>query len=149
MEYQIIPMARRHIERIAALETECFSLPWSVSSIASELDNPLSLWLVAEQDGQVLGYIGSQTVFDETDMMNLAVAPAFRRQGIAQALVMALCDALSQNEVRVLTLDVRASNAPAVALYEKLGFLPAGVRPNYYEKPRENALILKKKLETV
>ena len=144
-DYVILPMERRHIEAIAALETECFSDPWSAGSVASELENPLSLWLVAEKSGQLVGYVGSQSVFEQADMMNLCVAPGFRRQGIAEALISALSEKLVQNGVEFLTLEVRQSNAPAIALYEKLGFTLAGKRPNYYEKPRENALILKKR----
>ena len=98
-----------------------------------------------EQDA-VLGYVGSQSVLGEGDMMNLAVAPAFRRQGIAEKLVLALCSALLEKNVRSLTLEVRASNQPAKALYEKLGFSQVGKRPNYYRNPREDALILRKEL---
>ena len=149
MDFTIIPMKEPHIAEIAVLETECFSDPWSENSIASELDNPLSLWLVAESFGEVVGYVGSQAVLDEADMMNLAVAPMYRRQGIAEALISELCRRLSENGITTLSLEVRESNSPAIALYEKLGFTLAGVRPNYYFHPRENALILKKKLETV
>ena len=149
MDYLIIPMKQRHVEAVAELEKECFSDPWSASSVASELENPLSQWLVAESFGEVIGYIGSQTVLDEADMLNLAVAPMYRRQGVGEALIEALCARLSDNCVKTLALEVRESNAPAISLYEKLGFTLAGVRPNYYFKPRENALILKKKLETV
>lgn len=146
MDYVILPMEARHIEAIAALEKECFSDPWSANSIASELENPLSLWLVAECGVRLIGYVGSQSVFEEADMMNLAVAPDARRQGVAEALISALSEQLVQNGVEVLTLEVRQSNAPAIALYEKLGFTLAGKRPNYYFNPRENALILKKRL---
>lgn len=149
MELMIIPMELRHVEAVAALEKECFSDPWSAASVASELVNPLSLWLIAEQDGEVAGYIGSQTVFDEADMMNLAVAPSRRRQGTGRILVETLCRILSGRGVKTLTLEVRESNEPAAALYRSLGFSVAGVRPNYYFKPRENALIMKKKLETI
>ena len=83
----INPMKEDHVAQVAALERQCFADPWSEGSIASELDNPLSLWLVAEQDGAVCGYVGSQTVLDETDMMNIAVRPDCRRQGIADALI--------------------------------------------------------------
>ena len=75
---------------IAELEKQCFSDPWSEMSIASEAENPLSYWLVAEKDGNVVGYIGSQTVLDAADMMNLAVSPGYRRQGIGEELVNAL-----------------------------------------------------------
>lgn len=149
MDLQIVPMTKKHVPAIAALERACFTDPWSESSVATELDNPLSLWLVAESFGEVIAYIGSQTVLDEADMMNLAVAPMYRRQGIAELLVNTLCDYLRNNCVATLSLEVRQTNAPAIALYEKLGFTLAGVRPNYYFKPRENALIMKKKLETV
>lgn len=144
MEYQIVPMAARHVAPIAALEQTCFSDPWSEAAIAPELENPLSLWLVAEQGDTVLGYIGSQSVPPEADMMNLAVAPEARRQGIAEALVHALEAALREKGTQSLTLEVRVSNLPARALYEKLGFAPVGLRKNYYFHPKEDACILRK-----
>ena len=137
-----------HVAQIAALEKICFSDPWSQRSIASELDNGLAFWLVATEGEQVAGYIGSQTVMDETDMMNVAVHPDFRRQGIAQALVSTLVEKLREKGSHCLTLEVRASNTPASALYEKLGFLEIGRRKNYYRNPREDALILRKEWET-
>ena len=141
---EIVPMAEAHVAAVAALERSCFSAPWSEQSVREELSNPLSLWLVALVDGQVAGYVGSQTVLDEADMMNLAVDPACRRQGIARALVEALTAALAERGVRSLTLEVRASNEGAIALYRTLGFAQVGRRPNYYTKPREDALILRK-----
>ena len=134
------------VSAIAELEKICFSDPWSKNSIASEVENPLSYWLVAEVDGVVAGYVGSQTVLDAADMMNLAVSPECRRQGIGQALVNALVEHLQQNKVIALLLEVRVSNAPAVALYESLGFEQVGRRPKYYHNPREDALILRKEL---
>ena len=133
-----------HIRQIAALETLCFSDPWSENSIASELKNPLSLWLVAEEEGCVLGYIGSQTVMGEADMMNLAVHPDYRRRGIARKLVLELIEQLKTQGSHILILEVRASNDPAIALYTDLGFTQVGRRPNYYFKPKEDALILRK-----
>ncbi len=135
-----------HVTQIAELERLCFSDPWSENSIASELLNPLSLWLVALDGDTVAGYIGSQTVLDESDMMNVAVHPQYRRQGIAQALVQELALRLKEKGSRWLTLEVRASNEPAKSLYEKLGFTQVGCRKNYYRNPREDALILKKML---
>ncbi len=129
---------------IAELEKECFSMPWPQQAVASELTNPLSLWLVAENDGCFAGYVGSQAVLDEADMMNIAVSPAFRRKGVAQRLVLELVDRLAANAVRCLTLEVRASNESAISLYEKLGFIQVGRRPSYYQKPKEDALILRK-----
>ena len=131
---------------IAELEKLCFSDPWSEKSIVSEAVNPLSYWLVAEIDGYVAGYVGSQTVLDAADMMNLAVSPDYRRQGIGQALVNALTDYLRHNGVVALLLEVRVSNEQAIALYQKLGFEQVGRRPKYYHNPREDALILRKEL---
>lgn len=143
----IEPMERAHVAAVAALERVCFSDPWSEDSVASELDNPLSLWLVAREGETVLGYVGSQTVLDEADMMNLAVAPEVRRRGIARLLVEGLINVLKDGGVHSLTLEVRASNEPAKALYAALGFAQVGRRPGYYRNPREDALILRKEWE--
>lgn len=137
-------MNESHVAQVAALEKECFSLPWSENSIASELRNDLALWLVAVDGDRVVGYVGSQTVFPETDMMNIAVCPERRREGIAEVLVDSLVTELKRMGSSCLTLEVRASNFPAIALYEKKGFHEAGRRKNYYRNPREDALILRK-----
>lgn len=141
---QLIPMDSRHVAQVAALEKQCFSEPWSENSVASELSNPLSAWLVAMDGDALAGYVGSQSVMGESDMMNIAVDAHYRRQGIAQALVEALVTQLKEKGNHSLTLEVRISNAPAIALYEKLGFEQVGKRPNYYRNPKEDALILRK-----
>lgn len=140
----IINMTADHVAQVAELERLCFADPWSEKSVASELSNPLSLWLVAVSSDTVVGYIGSQTVLDETDMMNVAVHPDHRRHGIAEELVLELVRRLQEKGSRCLTLEVRASNESAKALYAKLGFEQAGCRRNYYRNPKEDALILKK-----
>ena len=141
---EIIKMSDAHVAQVAQLEKLCFSAPWSVNAVASELTNPLSLWLVAMDSGTVAGYVGSQTVMGEADMMNVAVHPDYRRQGIAEALIQSLIAQLAEKGTYSLTLEVRASNEPAIALYQKLGFVLVGRRPNYYRNPREDALILRK-----
>ena len=133
--------------QVAELEKMCFSTPWSEKSIASELENDLALWLVAVENATVVGYVGSQTVCGETDMMNVAVHPNWRRKGIAEQLIHRLITDLNQMGSTCLSLEVRASNAPAIALYQKLDFRVAGRRPNYYRNPKEDALILRKKWE--
>lgn len=135
------------VTQVAQLEKDCFRDPWSEKSIAGELDNPLSLWLVAVDDGRLLGYVGSQTMLDETDMMNIAVAKEDRRRGVARALILELVNQLAQQGSRSLTLEVRASNQGAIALYQSLGFVQTGRRPNYYRNPREDGLILRKEWE--
>ena len=144
MDIKIVPMMQDDVPQVAALEAACFSDPWSAQILSNELQNELSLWLVAKDGDTVLGYVGSQSVLDEADMMNLAVRESARRQGIAKALVLALCRALSKEGVRSLTLEVRDSNEPAIRLYEALGFAQVGKRPNYYFHPKEDARILRK-----
>ena len=143
----ITKMRPEHVSQVAELEKLCFSDPWSEKSVASELENELALWLVALEGETLAGYVGSQTVMGETDMMNIAVSPAFRRQGIARELIQALIRELKERESHSLTLEVRASNAPALALYESLGFSQVGRRPGYYRNPKEDALILRKEWE--
>lgn len=139
-------MKEIHVPQVAALEKTCFSDPWSESSVRSELQNALSLWLVALDEEKVVGYIGSQSVMGESDMMNVAVDPDYRRRGIAEKLVTELSGQLKALGNGCLTLEVRASNVGAIALYEKMGFQQIGRRPNYYRNPREDALILRKEL---
>ena len=141
---ELAEMQPRHVPQVAALEKICFADPWSEKSVASELENPLSYWLVAMDGEKLVGYVGSQTVLGETDMMNVAVSPDYRRQGIAEGLILALIADLKARESHCLTLEVRDSNVSARALYEKLGFSEIGRRKNYYRNPKEDALILRK-----
>jgi ribosomal-protein-alanine N-acetyltransferase len=141
---EIIRMNESHVSAVAELERQNFSEPWPEIAVRSELTNKLALWLVAVEDGVVAGYVGSQTVLQEADMMNIAVADTHRRRGIARMLVEELSRQLDAYQ---LTLEVRASNAPAIALYEALGFQQVGLRKNYYHKPKEDALILRKEWE--
>ncbi len=140
----IVKMEEKHCADVAKLESACFSAPWSERSIRSELVNPLSLWIVALIDETVVGYVGSQSVMGEADMMNLAVDAGYRRKGIGKQLVENLIELLKNNDVHSLTLEVRASNEPAINMYQICGFVEVGRRPNYYQKPKEDALILRK-----
>lgn len=137
-------MNEAHIPQIAALEAACFSAPWSEDCLRYELTNGLALWLAAVEDEKVVGYVGSQTVMGESDMMNIAVHPDHRRQGIAQKLLDELSSQLKAMDSVCLLLEVRASNDSAIKLYEKNGFSQVGLRKNYYRNPKEDALILKK-----
>ena len=144
---RFVEMNATHVSQVAALEKLCFADPWSEKSVASELGNDLALWLVAVDGDTVVGYIGSQTVCGETDMMNVAVHPDHRRRGIAAILIEQLILELKNRGSCSLTLEVRASNDGAIALYDKLGFRQVGRRPNYYRNPKEDALILRKEWE--
>lgn len=140
----IFPMTAEHVPGVAALEEACFSDPWPLSAIESELKNELSYWLVALDGNEVVGYVGSQSVLGEADIMNVAVRADHRRMGIAAALLERLREDLHKFQVHSLTLEVRASNDPAIALYERLGYVQVGRRPGYYHHPKEDALILRK-----
>lgn len=143
MNIQILPMDRSHLTDIAAIERLCFSTPWTESMLEQELYNDRASFLVArdETSGRVLAYAGLHVVLDEGYIDNVAVRPEFRKQGLAQRLVEVYCR-FGQAHLAFLTLEVRASNEAAIALYEKLHFLPVGRRPNYYDKPTEDAILM-------
>lgn len=136
----IVPMAERHLAALAEIEKACFHAPWSESMLREELGK--GIFLVAERDGQAVGYVGCQTVLDEGYITNVAVSPDARRQGIARALIAKLTDEARAAGLAFVTLEVRASNAPAIALYEGAGFGRVGVRKNFYTVPTEDAVLM-------
>ena len=142
MEYQIIPMTPAHLPQAAALERACFSHPWTEQALAEDLDNELLTLLAAVgEDGTLLGYGEVRTVLDEGTLERIAVAPQFRRHGAAEALLRRFLDD-SRGKLAFLTLEVRAGNAPAIGLYEKLGFEVVGRRRSYYREEGEDALLM-------
>ena len=145
MHVRIVPMNADHLDQVAELERICFSTPWSRTMRAEELENALSAFLVALDDGDnVVGYAGLQVILDEGSITNVAVRPDCRRQGIAGKLLQVFLDFAQGNHLAFLTLEVRASNYDAIALYGSRGFREAGRRKNYYEHPREDAIIMTK-----
>jgi ribosomal-protein-alanine N-acetyltransferase len=135
-------MTAEHIQQIAALERTCFSNPWTEAMLQEELWNDSAVIIAAvADDGTVVGYAGLQTVLDEGYINNVAVDPRFRRQGVADELLAAFIR-FGKAKLSFLTLEVRASNAPAIALYQKHGFAQVGRRTNYYDDPTEDALIM-------
>lgn len=147
MHVRIVPMSADHLDEVAELERICFSTPWSRNMLAEELDNALSAFLVAlNDDGQVVGYAGLQVILDEGYIANVAVRPDCRRQGIAGKLLQVFLDFAQANRLAFLTLEVRASNYGAIALYGSCGFRSVGRRKNYYEHPKEDAIIMTKEL---
>lgn len=143
MYYEIVPMDRSHISQIAALERACFSDPWSEGLLEDALFDPQTNFIVAEdgEEGYVLGYAGLHAILDEGYIDNIAVAPDARRHGVASALLDVFCR-FGEINLAFLTLEVRKSNTAAIALYEKNGFRWAGLRPGYYQHPREDAVIM-------
>ena len=143
-QVRIVPMTHEHLDEVAALERTCFADPWSRNMLAEELDNAMSAYLVALDtgDGSVVGYAGLLVVADEGYITNVAVRPESRRGGVAGALLDVFVNFAEGNQLAFLTLEVRASNYGAIALYGSRGFRGVGRRTNYYEHPREDAIIM-------
>ena len=142
-QVRIVPMNADHLDEVAELERICFSAPWSRNMLAEELDNALSAFLVAlDGDGKVVGYAGLQVILDEGYITNVAVRPEWRRRGVAGKLLQVFLDFAQANKLAFLTLEVRESNYGAIALYGSRGFRSVGRRRNYYEHPREDAVIM-------
>ncbi len=144
MKVRIVPMTADHLDDIARLEQICFSRPWSRRMLAEELENQCAAFLVALEPGteKVIGYAGLLVMADEGYITNVAVFPEYRRRGVAEQIIQVFCDFAQGNHLAFLTLEVRPSNAPAISLYNSFGFEEVGRRKNYYDLPREDALIL-------
>lgn len=142
MDCRIRTAAESDLPAIALLEQECFSHPWSESSLRETFSNGRSLFLLAEREGEPLGYLGMEYVLDEGGITNVAVAAAHRRQGIADALISELLKRAAAMGLATVTLEVRAGNAAAAALYQKHKFAPVGRRKNYYTSPTEDAILM-------
>lgn len=141
---QIERMTARHLCRVSEIEAACFSRPWSYQSLESELHNENSLFFVAQEEGEVIGYIGMQVVLDEGYLFNVAVDSRFRKRGVGSALVETLVTYGKKHNLSFITLEVRESNTPARSLYEAFGFIKVGERKAYYTQPAENAVLMTK-----
>lgn len=135
------------IDFISRLEEKTFSSPWDKNSLLYAVNDPDTLFFIAEYNGDNAGYISAKYITGETDINNVAVSEKFRKKGIASALLTKLTEISEKLDCDFITLEVRFSNAPAINLYKKFGFTLAGVRKNYYTLPTEDALILTKYLK--
>ena len=143
MRYTIVPMKAAHLDQVEAIERTCFSDAWSRRLLEDMLTLPGAIALAAvDGEGAVLGYVSAQTVLDEGYVNNVAVQPQSRRQGVASALLEELRRLAAERELAFLTLEVRASNRSAQALYAGQGYREAGCRPGYYQHPREDAILM-------
>lgn len=138
-------MQEADLPRVAELEQECFSVPWSEENLRQSLLSPNYLFLAVEEEGRVAGYAGLLKVADEGDITNIAVDTAYRGKGIGTELTRSLLEEGMKWGIRAFTLEVRVSNEAAIHVYEKLGFESAGVRKRFYEKPVEDAVIMWKR----
>lgn len=144
MSVVITDVQPHHLSQIVELEKQCFSLPWTWEQLMSQLPDDSHEFLAAEEDGRILGYVGMMTVLDEGYISNVAVDPAYRRQGIGDLLIGELLSRAVMRQLSFVTLEVREHNEAAIALYRKHGFSPVGLRKNYYVHPVENALLMTK-----
>ena len=141
------PLQPAHIDQMAEIEIECFSVPWSREALLEELDNPNAHYVVcADSAGNVVGYIGSRIVMDSADIPTVAVRPQYRRQGIGYELVNRMLEEMILRGVSSVLLEVRESNLPAQNCYARAGFVPVGRRKNYYDLPKEDALLMGRQL---
>ena len=147
MNWEIIDAAEWMLPQLEELERRCFSLPWTREQLKGQLPDEHHVFLTALRGEQLLAYVGMMHVLDEGYISNVAVAPEERRQGIGDALIEELMRRAEGLALSFVTLEVRESNLPAAALYEKHGFSPVGRRKNYYELPREDAILMTNYLE--
>lgn len=140
IDFEIKRLTEKYTADIAKIENKCFSRPWNETAISAELENEFSRFYIAVCGGSAVGYVGIYVLTGEAEIVRVAVLPEFRENGIARAV---LKKALDEADCDVF-LDVRESNAPAIALYKSLGFYDTGVRKNYYSMPTENAVLMKR-----
>ena len=129
---------------IAELEKECFSDPWSAEAILESAASRVRFF-VFEENEKIVGYVGLQTVLDEGYITNIAVSSVHRRKGIGKSLLNTLDKLAEELSLSFISLEVRESNLSAIELYTGAGYLSDGIRPNFYENPRENAIIMTKR----
>ncbi len=135
------------LDSIMEIEHNSFTMPWSRKAFEGELLNEFALYRCLEFDGKIVAYVGLWQVLDEGHITNVAVLPSYRGLGLSKILLADLFEMCQDKGITRLTLEVRKSNAVAIKLYENLGFFASGIRPNYYSKPVEAAIIMWKELE--
>lgn len=148
MEVIIRTMIEKDLDDIMLIEKDAFTTPWSKESFLSEIThNKLAKYIVAEVDNKAVGYGGIWLILDEGHITNIAVHSNYRGQGIGNRLVEGLIKFCIERQITNMTLEVRRSNKVAQNLYEKYGFLHAGIRPNYYADDNEDAIIMWKVID--
>jgi len=145
-DFMIRKMTPLDIDVVMRIENESFSLPWSRESYLGELKNNFATYLVGDYEGEVIGYGGIWVVFEEAHITNVAVAPEYRKAGVGRALMEELERAARHKKATRILLEVRPSNAAALALYRGLGYLTSGLRKEYYSDNNEDAIVMTKLL---
>lgn len=142
--FEIVPMKEEHLDALVQIDSLCFSEPWTRAGLQAELSSDTACYAVALLDGAAIGCAGMQCVCGECYIDKVCVHPDYRRKGAAQALVCYLIDYALKKQGEFITLEVRQGNVPAIALYQKLGFAPVGIRKKFYSHPVEDALLMTK-----
>jgi [ribosomal protein S18]-alanine N-acetyltransferase len=143
LEVRITPMRRRHLRGVLRIEQQVYPRPWTFGLFVGEISQRASrVYLVARVGSEVVGYAGMFRAVDDGHITTIAVDPAWQRRGIATRMLLALARAAVDRGCRNLTLEVRMSNSGAQALYQRFGFVPAGVRKGYYPESGEDALVM-------
>jgi len=139
-------MDSKDIEPVFGVEVRCFSTPWSKESFEYEMrENDKAIYVIAEYNGNVLGYAGMWKILDEGHITNIAVLEEFRKNGIATLMINYLFELAKESRVKSFTLEVRSTNDAAIRLYERFGFKRCGVRKGYYEDTKDDAIIMWKR----
>lgn len=145
-KWNIREMQMQDVDQVTALEESCFSMPWKKQDFIDILSNDNRVYLVAVENETILGGCMLTDIVGEGDISNVAVLESMRGQGIATVLLREILQiGIQQRGIKEFTLEVRQSNAAAIALYENAGFVSEGIRPNFYEQPKENAVIMWKR----
>ena len=134
-------MEEKDIDSLVIIEEECFSLPWSKKAFQESYVKDYAYFFVAEIDKEIVGYVGLYKMGNDGDITNIGISSLHRRKGIGYKIMSSVLDFAKRENMEHITLEVRESNIPAIALYEKLGFVKVGIRKDFYEKPVENAII--------
>lgn len=145
--YTIEPMGREHVGAVARIETESFTTPWSTETFEGLLGRDgVVTFVLSDAEGSVIGYSILWCILDQGELANIAITSARRGRGLGRALLQHVVTEAAARRVEKLFLEVRASNAAALALYEAFGFERVGVRRDYYERPKEDAYVMMSRL---
>lgn len=145
MQMVVRRMTEKDVPEAAALEAASFSMPWSEKAFYEQLGKSNALYLVAEKDGRIIGVCGLMESYGEADISNVSVDKRYQNRGVATTMLKDLMAEGSRRGISAYTLEVRAGNAAAIHLYEKIGFMREGIRRGFYERPREDAVIMWKR----
>ncbi len=135
-------MQEKDLDRVAVIEAACIQQPWSRNSFAESLGKEYSLFLVTEEEGELCGYIGLYLTYEDAEITGIAILPEKRRGGRGKALLEQAGELAKKKGAERILLEVRRSNQTAQAFYKKMGFEEMGIRPNFYDFPKEDAILM-------